>query len=212
MLNRPRVALVHDYLTQLGGAERVALELTRAFPGAPLYTSVYDARAHLPRVPRRRRAHEPARPGAALRGTVTAPRSRSSRRRSRAMHVDADVVVCSSSGWAHGVRTDAAEARLLPRRRRAGSRNPTATSATRQRPARTRRSARHSRSRPLLLRRWDARRRDRATRYLANSAVDARRGPRALRDRRDGRPPTGHRARRGLRDRSPGSPPGSSSW
>jgi len=33
------VALVHDYLTQRGGAERVVLSLTRAFPDAPLYTS-----------------------------------------------------------------------------------------------------------------------------------------------------------------------------
>ena len=37
-----RVALVHDYLTQRGGAERVVLSLTRAFPGAPVYTSLYD--------------------------------------------------------------------------------------------------------------------------------------------------------------------------
>ena len=36
------VALVHDYLTQRGGAERVVLSLTRAFPGAPLFTSLYD--------------------------------------------------------------------------------------------------------------------------------------------------------------------------
>src|SRR4051795_2950336 len=39
----PRVAIVHDYLTQRGGAERVALEMTRAFPGVPLYTTVYNA-------------------------------------------------------------------------------------------------------------------------------------------------------------------------
>jgi glycosyltransferase involved in cell wall biosynthesis len=39
-----KVALVHDYLTELGGAERVVLALTRIFPEAPLYTSVYDER------------------------------------------------------------------------------------------------------------------------------------------------------------------------
>jgi hypothetical protein len=39
-----RVALVHDYLTEMGGAERVVLALTRIFPEAPLYTSVYDPR------------------------------------------------------------------------------------------------------------------------------------------------------------------------
>ena len=37
-----RIALVHDYLTQRGGAERVVLSLTRAFPDAPLYTSLFD--------------------------------------------------------------------------------------------------------------------------------------------------------------------------
>jgi glycosyltransferase involved in cell wall biosynthesis len=36
------VALVHDYLNEMGGGERVVLELTRIFPGAPLYTSVFD--------------------------------------------------------------------------------------------------------------------------------------------------------------------------
>lgn len=37
-----RVALVHDYLNQQGGAENVVQVFTEMFPGAPLYTSVYD--------------------------------------------------------------------------------------------------------------------------------------------------------------------------
>ncbi|HEX6924106.1 MAG TPA: glycosyltransferase [Longimicrobiaceae bacterium] len=37
-----RVALVTDWLTSFGGAERVLMELHRLFPEAPLYTSVYD--------------------------------------------------------------------------------------------------------------------------------------------------------------------------
>jgi glycosyltransferase involved in cell wall biosynthesis len=37
-----RVALVHDYLNQQGGAESVVAVFTEMFPGAPLYTSVYD--------------------------------------------------------------------------------------------------------------------------------------------------------------------------
>ena len=41
-------ALVHDYLAQSGGAERVVLALHRLFPQAPLYTSVYDPKATLP--------------------------------------------------------------------------------------------------------------------------------------------------------------------
>lgn len=37
-----RVALVHDYLNQMGGAERVLLTLHDLFPQAPIYTSLFD--------------------------------------------------------------------------------------------------------------------------------------------------------------------------
>ena len=40
-----RVALIHDYLNQYGGAERVLEALHELFPDAPVYTSIYDARA-----------------------------------------------------------------------------------------------------------------------------------------------------------------------
>lgn len=36
------VVLVHDYLGQFGGAERVVLELARSFPEAPVFTSYFD--------------------------------------------------------------------------------------------------------------------------------------------------------------------------
>jgi glycosyltransferase involved in cell wall biosynthesis len=36
-----RVALVHDWLNQFGGAENVLEELAALFPGAPIYTSIY---------------------------------------------------------------------------------------------------------------------------------------------------------------------------
>ena len=42
-----RIALVHDYLTQYGGAERVLLELRSMYPDAPVLTSVADL-AELP--------------------------------------------------------------------------------------------------------------------------------------------------------------------
>jgi hypothetical protein len=42
------VAIVHDYLTQCGGAERVVLAMARAFPGAPIYTSLYVPAATFP--------------------------------------------------------------------------------------------------------------------------------------------------------------------
>ncbi len=35
------VVIVHDYLSQRGGAERVVLSLSRLFPSAPIYTSFY---------------------------------------------------------------------------------------------------------------------------------------------------------------------------
>ena len=37
-----RVALVHDYLNQRGGAERVFAHFVRAWPEAPVYTALYD--------------------------------------------------------------------------------------------------------------------------------------------------------------------------
>lgn len=40
----PRIAIVHDWLTNMGGAELVVLELHKIFPDAPIYTSVYDAK------------------------------------------------------------------------------------------------------------------------------------------------------------------------
>jgi glycosyltransferase involved in cell wall biosynthesis len=98
-----RVALVHDYLTQRGGAERVVLALAAAYPEAPLHTSLYEPGATFPgfaaldvrpsalnRVAALRHDHRLALP-------VLAPTF-------SALHVDADVVLCSSSGWAHGAR------------------------------------------------------------------------------------------------------------
>ena len=40
-----KVALVHDYLNQFGGAERVLLALAEIFPAAPIYTLFYEPRA-----------------------------------------------------------------------------------------------------------------------------------------------------------------------
>ncbi len=100
-----KVALAHDYLTQRGGAERVVLSMTRAFPEAPVYTSLFDPGATFPefhtvdvrpstlnRLGLLRRHHRLAFP-------LLAPAVSSIR-------VNADVLVCSSSGWAHGIRTD----------------------------------------------------------------------------------------------------------
>ena len=102
-----RVAIVHDYLTQRGGAERVVLSLMDAFPGARLVTSVYNPDTTFPEF----RDLNVETTWLDRVGTFRAdPR--------RAMPLlpfvfsgvqldDVDVVICSSSGWAHGVKTDA---------------------------------------------------------------------------------------------------------
>jgi len=98
------VAIVHDYLNQRGGAERVALEMAEMWPDAPIYTSLYrpestfegfkdyDIRTSwlqgLP-VDKHFRALLPLYPSAfASLGEL-----------------DHDVVLSSSSGWAHAIRT-----------------------------------------------------------------------------------------------------------
>ncbi len=99
------VAISHDYLTQRGGAERVVLSMLRAFPRAPLYTSLYDAEGTFPefrgadvrvtgldRITPLRQHHRLALP------LLPATFSR--------LQVSADVVLCSSSGWAHATRVD----------------------------------------------------------------------------------------------------------
>lgn len=40
-----KVALVHDYLTQLGGGEKVLKALGEMFPEAPIFTLIYDEKA-----------------------------------------------------------------------------------------------------------------------------------------------------------------------
>ena len=97
-----RVVIVHDYLTQRGGAERVVLEMARAFPGAAILTSVYAPDRTYPefrdlnvdtfwlqRGPLLQRDPQLALP-------VLADVFR--RRK-----VYGDVVLCSSSGFAHKV-------------------------------------------------------------------------------------------------------------
>ena len=39
----PKIAIVADWLTNMGGAEKVVLAMHEAFPDAPIYTSTYDA-------------------------------------------------------------------------------------------------------------------------------------------------------------------------
>jgi len=44
----PKIAIVAEFLTVMGGAERVVYELHNAFPDAPIYTAIYDEKRVLP--------------------------------------------------------------------------------------------------------------------------------------------------------------------
>lgn len=49
MANKPpKIAIVAEFLTVMGGAERVVYELHKAFPNAPIYTAIYDEERVLP--------------------------------------------------------------------------------------------------------------------------------------------------------------------
>lgn len=107
LLGGARVVIAHDYATQRGGAERVALDLLRAFPGSRLVTSCWNPETTYPEF----RDHDVE--------TLWINKFPSIRRDPRrafpllanafARHhiTDADVVICSSSGWSHRLTSTA---------------------------------------------------------------------------------------------------------
>lgn len=174
------VALAHDYATQRGGAERVALVMADAFPGAPLYTTLYDPAGTFPefapldvrtspldRVGVLRRHHRLALP-------LLAPAV-------GATPIDADVLLASSTGWAHGFPTTGrkvvychAPARWLYQSDR--YLGPARQGGSGQAPggAQRRLAAAALGLLAPALRAWDRRAAGTADRYLANSTVTAR--------------------------------------
>jgi glycosyltransferase involved in cell wall biosynthesis len=158
------VAIAHDYLNQRGGAERVVVELAAIWPQAPVYTSLYrpdsanpdfrqlDVRTSvLDRVPVDRgfRALAPLYP--------LAFRSLGA--------LSQELVVSSSSGWAHAVRTAPESLHVVychtPARWLYATRDYVGD-----------RARRHLVS-PLLgpFRRWDRSAAHRADRYIANTQL-----------------------------------------
>ncbi len=97
-----RVAIVHDFLLDVRGAERVLMAMTRVWPEADLYTAIYD-----PRGTEHRFAHRKVH-------TTFLQRLRPTARTFRALlplypyaieSLDLrgyDLVLSSSSAWAHG--------------------------------------------------------------------------------------------------------------
>jgi glycosyltransferase involved in cell wall biosynthesis len=98
------VSLVHDYLNQRGGAERVVVELSKIWPDAPIYTSLYRPESTLPEF-RRADIHTtfvdrlPVDSGFRNLFPLYRPAFRS------LGPLGGDLVLSSSSGWAHMVRT-----------------------------------------------------------------------------------------------------------
>jgi glycosyltransferase involved in cell wall biosynthesis len=100
------VAIAHDYLNQPGGAERVVLAMAGIWPEAPIYTSLFRPRS--------------THPGFVAANVRTSPLDRLPVDRGfRSLFplyltafrwfgtLEHDVVISSSSGWAHSVRTGA---------------------------------------------------------------------------------------------------------
>jgi glycosyltransferase involved in cell wall biosynthesis len=99
------VVLAHDYLTQRGGAERVALTLLTGMAPDRLITSVYNPHTTFPEF-----IGSPIATSALQR----VPSFRQDPRRALALlplawrsfaPVEADTLLCSSSGWSHALRT-----------------------------------------------------------------------------------------------------------
>jgi glycosyltransferase involved in cell wall biosynthesis len=167
--SKPRVVIAHDYLTQSGGAERVVLSLLEAFPDAPIVTSVYDAESTFPQF----RGHEirtsPLQKVSAFRHDPRRALALLPRAWSSTVINDADIVVASSTGFAHGVRSDAPKivychnpARWLHQ--------PEDYLPEHVRPVRL-----AVRALDGYLRAWDQQAAHSATQYLANSTVVAER-------------------------------------
>ena len=104
----PRVAVAHDYFTQRGGAERVALALHDGFAHGPLVTSVVRPETTFAELGRRStRTSWLQRLRIAGRDPrLVLPLLPTAWSGLRVTKSDADVVVTSSTGFAHGVRSD----------------------------------------------------------------------------------------------------------
>lgn len=165
-------AVVHDYLNQRGGAERVALELARMFAGAPIYTSLYRPGSTFPEFRERtvRTSYLDRLPIDSRFRNLLPLYPSAFRALGELQH---ELVLSSSSGWAHGVRTCGRSTHVVychtPARWLYGAAHLGARSIQR-------RSAR-----PLLsaMRHWDQAAARRADRYIANSE-NVRRRVRAI--------------------------------
>jgi glycosyltransferase involved in cell wall biosynthesis len=99
-----KIVILHDYLTQPGGAERVVATLLDRWPDAELRTLVYDEDGTFPEFAEHDPVTSPLQPVAARASHRALLPMLPLATRSLAVGADeADVVISSSSGWAHGV-------------------------------------------------------------------------------------------------------------
>jgi glycosyltransferase involved in cell wall biosynthesis len=163
------VAIAHDYLAVLGGAERVVRSILSAFPGAPVYTSIYNPDVVFPGFADQVTVH-PMRVNdvQALRSHYRRALPVLARSFSNTV-VDADVVLCSSSGWAHGIGATG--------RKLVYCHNPARWLYQRDDYLRGGRRTWYLASRAMEhhLKSWDQRAAQSCDAYLANSSVVARR-------------------------------------
>lgn len=99
------MGLVHDYLTQFGGAERVLVALHELFPTAPIFCSIADP-ASLPEISATWDVRESAiakLPGAVSYHRAMIPVYPAIFRRFEADLRNLDIVIVDSSAWAHHV-------------------------------------------------------------------------------------------------------------
>ena len=101
----PRVAIAHDYLSQRGGAERVVLAMAQAFPDATIHTTLYDPTGTYPEFAGMRIIVPPLNRMAWLRhhhrvAFLLLPLA------ARLVRPRAQVVLVSSSGFAHGFHAE----------------------------------------------------------------------------------------------------------
>lgn len=101
----PKIAIAHDYLTQRGGAERVVLAMLRAFPNADLYTTVYNPETTFPEFKDYRVLTTKLNDLALLRKDHRFGLPIYQKGIDAAPVIDADLLLVSTTGFAHGFRT-----------------------------------------------------------------------------------------------------------
>lgn len=100
-----RIAIVHDYLTQSGGAERVVGAMVRTFPEARIHTSLYQPSTTF-EFPEPDTGWLQRVPGLASHPKLAFPVLGDWFARQR---IEADATIVSTSGWAHLCSTDGAK-------------------------------------------------------------------------------------------------------